>query len=194
MLGALLDLRCPDRTSFATRSSPRASPAGRSRPSRWRGRGCARRTRSSRSTTTFPPVTRRSCWTWPHGLWPEQVSQFAVRAIRSVAETEAKIHDSTVEKVHLHELGGVDTIVDTVGVAAALAALDITAVYSGAVGLGIGQTHAAHGLLPVPAPATPLACSGARVSWEWTRTPRTVTRTVPRCSPPRERGTVRSPR
>ncbi|OAK54395.1 nickel pincer cofactor biosynthesis protein LarC [Rhodococcoides kyotonense] len=94
---------------------------------------------------------------------PEQVSQFAVRAIRSVAETEAKIHDSTVEKVHLHELGGVDTIVDTVGVAAALAALDITAVYSGAVGLGIGQTHAAHGLLPVPAPATLGLLRGARV-------------------------------
>ncbi|SNS44276.1 nickel pincer cofactor biosynthesis protein LarC [Rhodococcoides kyotonense] len=94
---------------------------------------------------------------------PEEVSDFAVRAIRSLAETEAKIHDSTVEEVHLHELGGVDTIVDTVGVAAALEALGVTAVYSGPVGLGIGQTHAAHGLLPVPAPATLGLLRGARV-------------------------------
>jgi uncharacterized protein (TIGR00299 family) protein len=85
---------------------------------------------------------------------PEPVAQVAVAAIRALAEVEAGIHGVAVDDVHLHELGGVDTIVDVVGVAAAVHGLGITEVWSSALGLGAGTTSSAHGLIPVPAPAT----------------------------------------
>ncbi len=94
---------------------------------------------------------------------PSAAADLAVTAIHSVAQIESTIHGAPVESIHLHELGGVDTIVDTVGVAAALHALGIDEVWSGAVGLGIGQTRAAHGILPVPAPATLGLLRGATV-------------------------------
>ena len=94
---------------------------------------------------------------------PHEAAELAVSAIRSLAAVESRTHGLPIESVHLHELGGVDTIVDTVGVAAALHALNIDEVWSGAVGLGIGQTHAAHGILPVPAPATLGLLRGAKV-------------------------------
>jgi uncharacterized protein (TIGR00299 family) protein len=71
-----------------------------------------------------------------------------------LANAEAKIHGLPVTEVHLHELGGVDTVVDTVGVAAALHSLGVTELWSAPLRLGAGQTTSAHGLIPVPAPAT----------------------------------------
>ena len=91
---------------------------------------------------------------------PNEAAALAVSAIRSLAAVESRTHGVPLESVHLHELGGVDTIVDTVGVAAALQALSIDEVWSGAVGLGIGHTHAAHGILPVP-PRQPWDCCAA---------------------------------
>ena len=85
---------------------------------------------------------------------PVAVAQVATEAIRALAEVEAGIHGVSAADVHLHELGGVDTIVDVVGVAAAVHDLGITELWSGALGLGVGTTASAHGLLPVPAPAT----------------------------------------
>jgi pyridinium-3,5-bisthiocarboxylic acid mononucleotide nickel chelatase len=96
---------------------------------------------------------------------PEPVAALAVRAVRALAEVEAGLHGMPVDRVHLHELGGLDTVVDTVGVAAALHALDVTAPRCGPLPLGSGTVRAAHGLLPVPAPATAalLARMGAPV-------------------------------
>ncbi|OZC85307.1 TIGR00299 family protein [Rhodococcus sp. 06-418-1B] len=94
---------------------------------------------------------------------PREAADLAGAAVRALARIESRIHDTPVESVHLHELGGVDTIVDTVGVAAALHALDIDEVWSGPVGLGVGQTRAAHGIIPVPAPATLELLRGSRV-------------------------------
>lgn len=85
---------------------------------------------------------------------PAPVAQVALEAIRALAEVEAHIHGVAVADVHLHELGGVDTIVDVVGVAAAVHELGITEVWSAALALGVGTTSSAHGLIPVPAPAT----------------------------------------
>jgi pyridinium-3,5-bisthiocarboxylic acid mononucleotide nickel chelatase len=85
---------------------------------------------------------------------PAPVAQVAVQAIQALAEVEAGIHGVPTADVHLHELGGVDTIVDVVGVAAAVHALGITELWSSALGLGVGTTSSAHGLIPVPAPAT----------------------------------------
>lgn len=85
---------------------------------------------------------------------PAPVARVATEAIRALAEVEAHIHGVGVADVHLHELGGIDTIVDVVGVAAAVHDLGITEVWSAALGLGVGTTSSAHGLIPVPAPAT----------------------------------------
>jgi uncharacterized protein (TIGR00299 family) protein len=85
---------------------------------------------------------------------PAPVAAMALVAVRALAEVEAGIHGVPVDDVHLHEIGGVDTVVDIVGVAAALHALGVTQVWSAPVRLGAGETGSAHGLLPVPAPAT----------------------------------------
>jgi uncharacterized protein (TIGR00299 family) protein len=85
---------------------------------------------------------------------PAAVARVAVEAIRALAEVEAGIHGVPTADVHLHELGGVDTIVDVVGVAAAVHDLGIAELWSAAIGLGVGTTSSAHGLIPVPAPAT----------------------------------------
>ena len=85
---------------------------------------------------------------------PAGVRELAGDAIVRLARVEARLHGTTIEDVHLHELGGIDTVVDVVGVAAALAALEITAVSCAPVHLGFGTVASAHGQLPVPAPAT----------------------------------------
>jgi pyridinium-3,5-bisthiocarboxylic acid mononucleotide nickel chelatase len=95
---------------------------------------------------------------------PAPVGQLAASAVRAIAETEARIHGSSVDQVHLHELGGVDTLVDTIGVAAATYALGITQVWSAPLALGSGVADSAHGRLPVPAPATLALLAGAQVT------------------------------
>ena len=88
-------------------------------------------------------------------------ADLAVRTLRAIAETEARLHGTTSDEVHLHELGGHDTVVDVVGVAAALHALGITEVYSAPLPLGTGTVRTAHGILPSPAPATLALLTGA---------------------------------
>jgi pyridinium-3,5-bisthiocarboxylic acid mononucleotide nickel chelatase len=89
----------------------------------------------------------------------------AARAVREIAEVEAGIHGIDPARVHLHEIGGTDTVVDTVGVAAALDLLGVTEVHCGPLALGSGTVTTRHGVLPVPAPATAalLARAGAPV-------------------------------
>lgn len=77
----------------------------------------------------------------------------ADRAVALLAETEAALHGVPVAEVHLHELGGVDTVVDVVGVAAALRLLGVSRVHCGPLPVGAGTVHTRHGELPLPAPA-----------------------------------------
>ncbi|MEJ2853136.1 MULTISPECIES: nickel pincer cofactor biosynthesis protein LarC [unclassified Saccharothrix] len=91
------------------------------------------------------------------------VADTAVAALRAIAEVEGRLHGEDPERVHLHELGGHDTLVDIVGVAAALRALDVEAVHCEALPIGSGSVRTAHGVLPCPAPATSALLAGARV-------------------------------
>lgn len=71
-----------------------------------------------------------------------------------IAKAEAKIHHIPVEKVHYHEVGAVDSIIDIIGTAILLEDLQIDIVYSTPVPLGSGSIRISHGIYPVPAPAT----------------------------------------
>jgi uncharacterized protein (TIGR00299 family) protein len=94
---------------------------------------------------------------------PAPVAESATRAVRALAEAEGAVHGRPADEVHLHEIGGLDTVIDTVGVAAAAHALGVTSVYSAPIALGTGTIRSAHGLLPVPAPATLALLGGAAV-------------------------------
>lgn len=85
---------------------------------------------------------------------PERVRARADEAFMAIAAAEGEIHGMPAEKVHLHEVGAVDAILDVVGVIWGLEELGVEDVRCGALRTGDGTVRAAHGLLPVPAPAT----------------------------------------
>ena len=85
---------------------------------------------------------------------PERVRRLADRTFAAIATAEGEIHGMAPEQVHLHEVGAVDAILDVVGVIWGLELLGVDRVYCGAIALGDGTVKAAHGMLPVPAPAT----------------------------------------
>jgi uncharacterized protein (TIGR00299 family) protein len=95
---------------------------------------------------------------------PPAAAQLAAAAITALAEAEGRIHGVPADEVHLHELGGVGTVVDTVGVAAALHALRVSAVWSAPLALGAGVIGMRHGQFPAPASATVTLLEGAQVS------------------------------
>ena len=80
--------------------------------------------------------------------------ELAQRIFRRLAEAEAKVHGTTIEKVHFHEVGAVDSIADIVGSAIAWDLLDVEHVVSSAIPTGTGFVEIAHGRCAIPAPAT----------------------------------------
>ncbi|MEP6990187.1 MAG: nickel pincer cofactor biosynthesis protein LarC, partial [bacterium] len=95
---------------------------------------------------------------------PEPVRARADTAFWAIAEAEGEIHGMPPEKVHLHEVGAVDAILDIVGSIWGLAELGVEDVRCGTIRTGDGTVRAAHGLLPVPAPATLKLLEGHPVS------------------------------
>lgn len=91
------------------------------------------------------------------------VREKALGVFTRLAEAEAEVHGSTVEKVHFHEVGAVDALVDVVGAIEGLRALGVEEVYSSPLRLGRGVVRSEHGLIPVPAPATALLLRGVPV-------------------------------
>ena len=85
---------------------------------------------------------------------PERVKAQADAAFTLIAEQEAAIHGTTVERVHLHEVGAVDAILDIVGSIWGFERLGLRSVFCGPITTGDGVVTAAHGTMPVPAPAT----------------------------------------
>jgi pyridinium-3,5-bisthiocarboxylic acid mononucleotide nickel chelatase len=80
--------------------------------------------------------------------------QRAKMLFKRLADAEAQIHGTTIDKVHLHEVGALDSIIDIVGTVYALDALGIERVAASALNVGGGTISSAHGIYPVPAPAT----------------------------------------
>jgi hypothetical protein len=89
-----------------------------------------------------------------NGKIPDSVKTKSSEIFRKLGTVEAGIHGVPLEEVHFHELGAIDTIVDIVGTVLALETLKIEKVYSSPLAVGSGTVKTAHGVLPVPAPAT----------------------------------------
>ena len=85
---------------------------------------------------------------------PELAKERARDAFRRIAVAEAEVHGTTIEKVHFHEVGALDAILDILCAMAGVEALGFTSFYTRPVALGSGWVDIAHGRFPVPAPAT----------------------------------------
>jgi uncharacterized protein (TIGR00299 family) protein len=85
---------------------------------------------------------------------PDRVRMRALGAFTRLAAAEAKIHATTPDRIHFHEVGAVDAIVDIVGCCVGLELLGVERVYASALPFNRGWVECAHGTMPVPAPAT----------------------------------------
>ncbi|HEU4724465.1 MAG TPA: nickel pincer cofactor biosynthesis protein LarC [Candidatus Eisenbacteria bacterium] len=97
------------------------------------------------------------------GRLPERVFRRASATFALLGHAEAAAHGVPIEKVHFHEVGAIDAIIDIVGTAWALEMLDVERCYASAIPQGRGFVRAAHGVLPVPAPATMRILEGVAV-------------------------------
>ena len=85
---------------------------------------------------------------------PEKVKKDAIKVFNLLGAAEAKVHGVTIDKIHFHEVGAVDSIVDIVGGCLGLYLLGIEKVFFSSFYFGSGHIKCAHGMMPLPAPAT----------------------------------------
>ncbi len=96
-------------------------------------------------------------------LLSDRVKRLSLAAFEKIAVAESRIHGTDIERVHFHEVGGIDAIVDIVGSFLGIEYLGIHEVYASKVPLGSGTVTCSHGMLPVPAPATVTILKGVPV-------------------------------
>ncbi len=85
---------------------------------------------------------------------PNEVKENSIEIFRLLGNAEAKVHKTTLNKVHFHEVGAIDSIIDVVGGVYGIYLLGVDEVISSALNTGEGTVNCEHGILPVPAPAT----------------------------------------
>ena len=96
----------------------------------------------------------------PLSAW---VRERAVQAFRLLGEAEGQVHGMPAEEVALHEVGALDALIDIVGAIEGFEQLGITRIYSRPLRVGEGWVRAAHGIMPVPAPATAILLEGIEI-------------------------------
>jgi uncharacterized protein (TIGR00299 family) protein len=123
-------------------------------------------TKNGISATLFHPQIKEHAHSHKHRRLPhiielihqaelsETVKSQAIRIFERLAQTEAKIHATDPDKIHFHEVGAADAIMDIVGACVALESLGVEKIYGSALAVGSGTVMCAHGVLPAPAPAT----------------------------------------
>ena len=96
-------------------------------------------------------------------LLRDDIKERSIACLRLIGEAESKIHNQPLEKVHLHEVGGVDAIIDVVGTILAFDMLEVDRIVCSPLPLGRGFVDGAHGKIPLPAPAAALILEGIPV-------------------------------
>jgi uncharacterized protein (TIGR00299 family) protein len=103
------------------------------------------------------------CEVIAHSSLSEAQMLAAIHIFERLAEAEARVHQTSPHKVHFHEVGAVDSIIDVVGAVVGFDLLGVDRFVSSPLRVGFGTVRAAHGLLPVPAPGTAELLKGAPV-------------------------------
>lgn len=93
----------------------------------------------------------------------DKVKQQVLEIYRIIAQAESKVHGQPVEQVHFHEVGAMDAVADITAACYLMDKLGAERIYASPVHVGSGQVRCAHGLLPVPAPATALILQGVPI-------------------------------
>lgn len=96
----------------------------------------------------------------------ENAKSISKTIFRHLAFAEAKVHGKSLEEIHFHEVGAIDSIVDIVGTAVCIDKLEVDKIYFGALPTFAGQTKCAHGIIPLPAPAVAELTKGLVYSGE----------------------------
>ena len=91
---------------------------------------------------------------------PDEVKSKSIAVFRELAIAESRVHGCSFDEIHFHEVGAIDSIIDTVGVILALHLLGVSEVYCSQVPMSSGTVWCQHGHMPVPAPATMLLMRG----------------------------------
>jgi uncharacterized protein (TIGR00299 family) protein len=102
-----------------------------------------------------------------------RIKEKAIKCFQNLAAAEAKIHGTSIEEIHFHEVGAIDAIIDIVGAAIALDYFNFDAIFTSSIRVGYGSIICAHGEIPLPAPATLELIKGFNIfegelSGEWT--------------------------
>ncbi len=98
-----------------------------------------------------------------HFNLPETVKQDAIAVYHLIAEAESHVHGKPIDEIHFHEVGNLDAVADVVGVCYLMHELNVEQIVTSPIHVGSGQVHCAHGILPVPAPATAYILRGVPV-------------------------------